>query len=334
MFRAGKVKLVLSGLIFASLALDYAIAHPNSSVSDSDGFCTGKNAGKVCCAGQKGLLLPLFNYEDTWPVWWRALLYLIGLFWCFLGVAVLSDSFMAGIEAITNSTYIRKTKRKDEHGKVLLDDKGQPLVDESEEPIWNAAVANLTLMALGSSTPEILLSIIEIVGKGFYAGELGPGTVVGSAAFNLYFITGICMVALPAGETRKIEGTSVYFLTASHSLLAYAWMAMVVTVISPDVIEWWEALITFLAMPWLVTLVYCADKNWFRKDAQVAPESVEPAKPSPPAEVATSPGEATAAQVGVEPLINKEAGGPADHQDSSPAKCIPFLPSAPCSVAP
>ena len=39
---------------------------------------------------------------------------------------------------------------------------------ESQEPevievrIWNDTVANLTLMALGSSAPEILLSIIGI----------------------------------------------------------------------------------------------------------------------------------------------------------------------------
>lgn len=40
-------------------------------------------------------------------------------------------------------------------------------------------MANLTLMALGSSAPEILLSIIEIVGNNFEAGDLGPGTIVG-----------------------------------------------------------------------------------------------------------------------------------------------------------
>ena len=44
---------------------------------------------------------------------------------------------------------------------------------------WNDTVANLTLMALGSSSPEILLSIIEIIGNNFKAGELGPGTIVG-----------------------------------------------------------------------------------------------------------------------------------------------------------
>jgi hypothetical protein len=35
-----------------------------------------------------------------------------------------------------------------------------------DEKVWNAAVANLSLMALASSTPEILLSIIEICGAG------------------------------------------------------------------------------------------------------------------------------------------------------------------------
>ena len=36
--------------------------------------------------------------------------------------------------------------------------------------VWNSTVANLTLMALGSSAPEILLSVIEILSGGFYAG--------------------------------------------------------------------------------------------------------------------------------------------------------------------
>ncbi len=36
-----------------------------------------------------------------------------------------------------------------------------------EVPVWNGTVANLTLMALGSSAPEILLSIIEIAGNGY-----------------------------------------------------------------------------------------------------------------------------------------------------------------------
>ena len=33
--------------------------------------------------------------------------------------------------------------------------------------VWNETVANLTYMALGSSAPEIMLSVIEIWAKGF-----------------------------------------------------------------------------------------------------------------------------------------------------------------------
>jgi hypothetical protein len=33
--------------------------------------------------------------------------------------------------------------------------------DEAREiPVWNATIANLTLMALGSSAPEILLNVL------------------------------------------------------------------------------------------------------------------------------------------------------------------------------
>ena len=34
--------------------------------------------------------------------------------------------------------------------------------------IWNDTVSNLTLMALGSSAPEILLSIIEVTLRTYY----------------------------------------------------------------------------------------------------------------------------------------------------------------------
>jgi solute carrier family 8 (sodium/calcium exchanger) len=66
-----------------------------------------------------------------------------------------------------------------------------------ESPVWNATIANLTLMALGSSAPEILLSIIEAVGTlGEPAGPLGASTIVGSAAFNLLVISAVSIVAV------------------------------------------------------------------------------------------------------------------------------------------
>ena len=59
-------------------------------------------------------------------------------------------------------------------------------------------------MALGSSAPEIMLAVVEMFYQNFEAGDLGPGTIVGSAAFNLFMIIGICMYVIPDGEVRLI----------------------------------------------------------------------------------------------------------------------------------
>lgn len=63
--------------------------------------------------------------------------------------------------------------------------------------VWNPTVANLTLMALGSSAPEILLNTIQTLGElGSIPGELGPATIVGSAAFNFLVITGVSVASV------------------------------------------------------------------------------------------------------------------------------------------
>jgi solute carrier family 8 (sodium/calcium exchanger) len=128
------------------------------------------------------------------------------------------------------------------------DDNGVPRV--ANISVWNPTVANLTLMALGSSAPEILLSCIETVSNlGSDPGELGPSTIVGSAAFNLLVISAICVYSVPPGETRKISDTFVFGLTAITSVLAYVWLYIVLEVWSDGVIEIAEAVITFLFFP-------------------------------------------------------------------------------------
>ena len=73
--------------------------------------------------------------------------------------------------------------------------------------VWNPTVANLTLMALGSSAPEILLNVIETLQTlGSKPGELGPSTIVGSAAFNFLVISGISIYAVnTTNDTRTKE---------------------------------------------------------------------------------------------------------------------------------
>jgi solute carrier family 8 (sodium/calcium exchanger) len=184
--------------------------------------------------------------------------YLLILLWIFMGVNIVSDYFMTAIEVITS-----------QEKEIKVED---PKTRENRKfrmKVWNDTVANLTLMALGSSAPEILLSVIELVGNNMYTGELGANTIVGSAAFNLFVISGLCINAIPSGESRMIVGTKVYACTASFSIFAYVWLYLVLAVFSVNIVEIWEAVVTFLFFPILVLLAYALDKDLlFKKNKQ------------------------------------------------------------------
>ncbi|XP_067672950.1 sodium/calcium exchanger Calx-like isoform X3 [Haliotis asinina] len=203
------------------------------------------------------LLLPVIS-EFTWAVEVRAFLYLLGLLWCFLAVAIIADVFMCSIERITSKTTIVRVPDANAEGGIR----------ELEVKVWNDTVANLSLLALGTSAPEILLSCIEIIGNGFKAGELGPGTIVGSAAFNLLVISAICIVAIPEGEIRRIRSFKVFGVTAFTCIFAYVWLAIVLMAISPNVVDLWEAIVTFLMFPTLIIVAYIADKDFCMKKSK------------------------------------------------------------------
>uniref|UniRef100_A0A7S4LQM0 Calx-beta domain-containing protein n=1 Tax=Oxyrrhis marina TaxID=2969 RepID=A0A7S4LQM0_OXYMA len=209
---------------------------------------------KICeCIGDKcgsGVFLPLFSGEHSWNDGLRAVLYFLGLIWCFMGVAIVSDVFMSAIETITS---------KERKIKVKVAETGDERVFRVR--VWNDTVANLTLMALGSSAPEILLSVIELISNNFYSGALGPSTIVGSAAFNMLVITAVCVMAIPDGEVRYISGTKVFAVTAFFSVFAYGWLLIILVVITPDKVDIVEGCITFGFFPLLVSLSYAMDKD-------------------------------------------------------------------------
>jgi len=208
---------------------------------------------RICDVGQRGIFLPLIDSEQEWPTAVRAPLYLVGLGWCFLGVAIVSDVFMSAIERIT-SKKVRK----------LCPDTGKLRTVS----VWNATVANLTLMSLGSSAPEILLNVIDLFSANFYSAELGPSTIVGSAAFNLFIIIAVCISAIECGDTRKIKEFNVYLLTAVFSVGAYVWLLLILTLWSPNIVEPWEGTLTFLYFPLLVVLAYMTDRGFFSPTGQ------------------------------------------------------------------
>jgi Ca2+/Na+ antiporter len=181
-----------------------------------------------------------------------AVLYVFILLYCFLGISVVADGFMSGIMVIISATKL-----------VQVRDPATGERRQHDVRVWNNTVAGLTLMALGTSAPEIMLSVLEILLGDFFSGELGPGTIVGSAAFNLLVITAVCLVSIPAanaatGEkgTRRVEDYAVFMTTTFFALFAYAWLVVVLVFITPDKLDLWEALVTFALYFIMVIVAY------------------------------------------------------------------------------
>ena len=203
------------------------------------------------------LLLPA---ENLWPFWFRGVLYLLAMVYLFVGIAIVSDVFMCAIERITSQK--RKIVKWDPEKNVKV---------EKEVLLWNETVANLTLMALGSSAPEILLAVGETVQhlteEPTGRDSLGLFTIVGSAAFNLLMITAICIVCVPSPSIKRIKEFGVFMITAAWSIFAYIWMLVVALWVSPGKIEMWEAWVTLAFFPLLVLSAYAQDNGWWCKRA-------------------------------------------------------------------
>ena len=218
----------------------------------SNGFIVERTAwDKEPCTSW--LLVPA---ENLWNVGLRAFLYVLGMVYMFLGIAIASDIFMCSIEVITSK---KRTV-------VKWDEEKQERV-EKEVLVWNETVANLTLMALGSSAPEILLAVGESVQK-LGATEtdtdgLGTFTIIGSAAFNLLLITSICIISVPTPEVKRIKELGVFALTSAWSIFAYVWLLITLQWVSPGEVEPWEAWVTLAFFPVMVLMAYCQDNGWW-----------------------------------------------------------------------
>lgn len=231
---------------------------PTSSAAtldhSSDGSVSVVPTSRNCSEAEpcsRGVILPVWEPQN--PSFGdkvaRATVYFVALVYMFLGVSIIADRFMASIEVITSQE--KEITIKKPNGETTT----------TTVRIWNETVSNLTLMALGSSAPEILLSVIEVIGHGFNAGAMGPSTIVGSAAFNMFVIIGICVYVVPDGETRKVKHLRVFFVTASWSIFAYIWLYLILAVISPGVVQVWEGLLTLFFFPICVLFAWVADRR-------------------------------------------------------------------------
>jgi len=111
-------------------------------------------------------------------------LYIVGTLWLFLGIAHVSEDYFA--QSI---------------GQIIVEYKIPP------------SVAGATLMAAGSSAPELISMFAGVI---LGESDTSTGTVIGSAVFNQLFIIGASILVTP-GQTLELDWRSLV-----RDMLAYA----------------------------------------------------------------------------------------------------------------
>ncbi|KAM9093176.1 sodium/potassium/calcium exchanger 4 isoform 2-T2 [Megaptera novaeangliae] len=121
---------------------------------------------------------------------------------------------------------------------IVCDDFFVPSLEKICEKLHlSEDVAGATFMAAGSSTPELFASVIGVF---ITHGDVGVGTIVGSAVFNILCIIGVC--GLSAGQVIRLTWwavcrDSVYYTLSVIVLIAF---------IYDEEIVWWEGLVLII----------------------------------------------------------------------------------------
>ncbi|XP_072545672.1 sodium/potassium/calcium exchanger 4a isoform X1 [Salminus brasiliensis] len=95
-------------------------------------------------------------------------------------------------------------------------------------------VAGATFMAAGSSAPELFASIIGVF---ITHGDVGVGTIVGSAVFNILCIIGVCGIF--AGQVVYLTKFAVFRDSFYYTLSV---VALIVFIYDGQIV-WWESLV-------------------------------------------------------------------------------------------
>jgi len=114
-------------------------------------------------------------------------------------------------------------------------------------------VAGTTLMAMGSSAPELFIALIAVFRPGGHE-EIGMGTIVGSALFNILVIIGAASLARKATLAWQPVVRDVLFYLISIAILGAVFHTTTITVAESLLLLGIYLVYIFAVMKW---------KKWF-----------------------------------------------------------------------
>jgi len=209
-----------AGLRSGSHDVDGVTSHLKNSVGD---WGHGEhNMSRLLEGGEVGadeVACPVGEKADPS---WSAAFYCIGILYMFLALAIVCDEFF--VPALEEISCER-------HMNLSMD------------------VAGATLMAAGGSAPELFTSLVGT----FAESDIGIGTIVGSAVFNVLFVIGMC--SMLSKEVLTLTWWPL-FRDSAYYALSLIVLSLLAGVFSKGVVAWWEAMILLLMYVGYVVLMY------------------------------------------------------------------------------
>mmetsp|Transcript_13247 Transcript_13247/g.30123 ORF Transcript_13247/g.30123 Transcript_13247/m.30123 type:complete len:856 (+) Transcript_13247:238-2805(+) len=153
---------------------------------------------------------------------WLLVWYTLGTFYMFLALAIVCDEFFVpALEEMSGEHHLN----------LSMD------------------VAGATLMAAGGSAPELFTSFVGT----FQQSDIGIGTIVGSAVFNVLFVIGTCSIL--SKDVLSLTWWPL-FRDSSYYALGLIVLSVLAGVLSKGEVTWWESLILLCMYFGYVTLMY------------------------------------------------------------------------------
>lgn len=142
---------------------------------------------------------------------------------------------------------------------VVSEDFFVPAIDKISAKLrLSSDASGATLLAIGSSAPEFFISFIAVFGlAGGATGDVGTGTIVGSALFNVLVIVGAsAMFRAVKLQWQPVIRDMIFYVITILMLLATFWDGQILL---------WEA-IGFIFMYGVYVWMVVKWRGWFKYD--------------------------------------------------------------------
>merc|ERR1719427_473929 len=97
-------------------------------------------------------------------------------------------------------------------------------------------------MAVGSLTPVLCIAVMEPIAKNMQNGDIGPGTIIGSVAFNILVSIGMSIVAVRNYQVRKVQNVGAFLIMGVCLVAIFIWINVCISSVSYGKVELWETI--------------------------------------------------------------------------------------------